>query len=151
MFTMIEFLSVEKISWCKSHYSQHNRPIVTSTTGILVCWQSSLLHTLKYHVKWTQCCPLICSITITTKKVNHHLCHLTVCWLLIMLLAFYWSKDKAWTRYLCKKFLCSSTRLHIMQGIVGIFDHAMPKGTQAQLNHGPVVQNLTRDNAVGIT
>ena len=38
-----------------------------------------------------------------------------------------------------------------MQSIVGIFDHAMPKGTQAQLNHGSVVQDLTRDNAVGIT
>ena len=32
-----------------------------------------------------------------------------------------------------------------MQSIVGIFDHAMPKGTQAQLNHGSVVQNLTRE------
>ena len=148
VFTTIEYLSVEKISWCKSHYSEHNRPIVTSSTGILVCRQPSLLHTLMYHVKWTQYWPLICSITITTKKVNQHL---TVYWLLIMLLAFYWSKDKAWTRYLCKKFLCSSTRLHIMQSIVGIFDHAMPKGTQAKLNHGSVVQDLTRDNAVGIT
>lgn len=148
VFTTIEYLSEEKISWCKSHYSEHNRPIVTSSTGILVSRQPRLLHTLMYPVKWTQYCPLICSITITTKKVTQHL---TVFWLLIMLLTFYWSKDKAWTRYLCKKFLCSSTRLHIMQSIVGIFDHAMPKGTQAKLNHGSVVQDLTRDNAVGIT
>ena len=52
------------------------------------------------------------------------------------------------TTDLCKKFFSSSTWLHIMQCIVGILDHAVPKGTQAKLHHGPVVKNLegTRKN-----
>ena len=47
-----------------------------------------------------------------------------------------------YTSHLCKKLLCSSTGLHIMQGIVGILDHTMPERTQAKLHHGSVVQNL---------
>ena len=55
-----------------------------------------------------------------------------------------------YTSHLCKKLLCSSTGLHIMQGIVGILDHTMPERTQAKLHHGSVVENLkaTREKEV---
>lgn len=44
--------------------------------------------------------------------------------------------------HLCKKLLGAATRLNIHKSIVSILDHAMSKGTHAQLHQCPVVQNL---------
>lgn len=41
-----------------------------------------------------------------------------------------------------QELLGTSTRLDVQQGIVGLLDVAMTEGTQAQLDHRAVVQDL---------
>lgn len=43
---------------------------------------------------------------------------------------------------LSKKFLCTTTRLDVQEGIVSFADVAVTEGTQTKLNHGTIVQNL---------
>lgn len=43
---------------------------------------------------------------------------------------------------LTQELLGSARGLNVQKGIVGIFDHALPKGTNAKLYHGSVVQDL---------
>lgn len=43
-----------------------------------------------------------------------------------------------------QQLLGPPARLDVQQGIVGVLDHALPEGADAQLHHRPVVQNLPR-------
>ena len=43
---------------------------------------------------------------------------------------------------LAQELLGAAARLDVQQGVVGVLDHALPEGTDAQLHHGSVVQDL---------
>ncbi|KAF3855656.1 hypothetical protein F7725_016379 [Dissostichus mawsoni] len=43
---------------------------------------------------------------------------------------------------LTQQLLGAARGLDVQQGIVGVFDHALPKGADAKLHHGSVVQDL---------
>lgn len=43
---------------------------------------------------------------------------------------------------LTQELLRSARGLNVQQGIVGVFNHALPEGTNAKLNHGSVVEDL---------
>lgn len=43
---------------------------------------------------------------------------------------------------LSQQLLGSAAGLDVQKGVVGVFDHALPEGADAQLHHGPVVQDL---------
>lgn len=43
---------------------------------------------------------------------------------------------------LTQEFLCTTGGLDVQKGIVGIFNHALPKCTNPKLDHGSVVQDL---------
>lgn len=43
---------------------------------------------------------------------------------------------------LTKELLGATRGLDVQQGIVGIFNHALPESANAKLDHGPVVQDL---------
>lgn len=41
-----------------------------------------------------------------------------------------------------QQLLCSSARLNVQQSVMSIFDQALAEGTDPQLNHRPVIQDL---------
>lgn len=43
---------------------------------------------------------------------------------------------------LTEELLRSARGLNVQKRIVSVFDHALPEGTNAKLNHGSVVENL---------
>lgn len=43
---------------------------------------------------------------------------------------------------LSQELLGSAAGLDVQEGIVGVFNHALTESTDAQLHHGPVVQDL---------
>lgn len=43
---------------------------------------------------------------------------------------------------LSQQLLGSAAGLDVQEGIVGVFNHALTESTDAQLHHGPVVQDL---------
>lgn len=43
---------------------------------------------------------------------------------------------------LAQQLLGSAAGLDVQEGIVGVFNHALTESTDAQLHHGPVVQDL---------
>lgn len=45
---------------------------------------------------------------------------------------------------LTQELLRSARGLNVQKGIVGVFNHALPEGTNAKLNHGSVVEDLNR-------
>lgn len=50
---------------------------------------------------------------------------------------------------LTQELLGAARGLDVQQGVVGIFNHALPKCADAKLDHGSVVQDLNMGEKIG--